>query len=294
MSNEVAVQDLSREKVELIKQTVAKGATDLELQLFFHACQRTGLDPLMKQIYAIKRWDAKLQREAMAIQTGIDGYRLIADRTGNYAPGPKPTFTYDDGGALVSATAYVKKRTADGDWHIVEGEAFWEEYVQRTKTGEVTSMWQKGHIMLSKCAESNALRRAFPAELSGIYTHEEMMQADNGLDHKPSRKPSDILKASEQGAVLEPSVKDYEADLARAGASPAPLAGVVPQAPTASAGDEPAGATDDIAAPYRRKIINADDEKACTAAYQATPEPLKQEVHSDYFDTLKRLSKRKK
>ena len=171
---------LSREKIELIKQTVARGSTDLELQLFFHACERTGLDPLMKQIYAIKRWDAKLGKEAMAIQTGIDGYRIIAERTGRYAPGPRTIFSYNDKNELVSAVASVKKQTADGSWHIVEHEAFWDEYVQKTKDGSVTSMWQqKGHIMLGKCAESGCLRKAFPAELAGVYTHEEMMQADN-------------------------------------------------------------------------------------------------------------------
>ena len=197
---------LSREKIELIKQTVARGATDLELQLFFHACERTGLDPLMKQIYAIKRWDAKLGKEAMAIQTGIDGYRIIAERTGRYAPGPRTIFSYNDKNELVSAVASVKKQTADGSWHIVEHEAFWDEYVQKTKDGSVTSMWQqKGHIMLGKCAESGCLRKAFPAELAGVYTHEEMMQADNepktvqSQDNGPTEVPPPRLPLQGSG-----------------------------------------------------------------------------------------------
>jgi hypothetical protein len=51
--------------------------------------------------------------------------------------------------------------------------------------------------------------------------------------------------------------------------------------------------TDDPSSPYRAKIVTAHDEKECAAAYAATPEQLKQDVHGDYFDTLKRLAKGK-
>jgi phage recombination protein Bet len=182
MSTDLAIKESERDKIELIRQTVAKGATDLELKLFLHACERTGLDPLMNQIHAVKRWNSGLNREEMKIQTGIDGYRLIADRTTRYAPGQRPMFTYrPNDGALDSAIAFVKKQTVnDGTWHIVEAEAFWSEYVQTKKDGTPNHMWTtKPHTMLAKCAEALALRKAFPAELSGIYTHEEMMQADN-------------------------------------------------------------------------------------------------------------------
>ncbi len=67
--------------------------------------------------------------------------------------------------------------TPDGQWHEISVIAFWNEYVQTTREGRPTVFWmKKGHFMLSKCAEALALRKTFPAELSGIYTKEEMVQ----------------------------------------------------------------------------------------------------------------------
>lgn len=180
MAQQICLQNLDREKIELLKTTICKGATDDELKLFVHACNHMGLDPFLRQIHAVKRWDSQTKKEVMAIQVGIDGYRLVAERTGRYAPGPEPTYAYDQGGALLSATAYVKKQTQDGTWHTVSATAFYAEYCQRTKDGNPTHIWAlKAHGQTAKCAEALALRRAFPAELSGVYTKEEMDQADN-------------------------------------------------------------------------------------------------------------------
>lgn len=168
----------SREQVELVKRTVAKGATDDELQLFLHVAKRTGLDPFARQIYAIKRWDSREKKEVMQPQTSIDGYRLIAERTGKYAPGREPSYTYEaDGKTLKSATAYVQKLVGD-KWFEVAATAFYSEYVQ-VFNGKVGHMWEKmPHVMLAKCAESLAIRRAFPNEVQGIYTIEEMSSAN--------------------------------------------------------------------------------------------------------------------
>lgn len=222
MSTEMSVREggevMSREKIELIKQTVAKGATDLELDLFLHACKRTGLDPLMKQIYAIKRWNSQEKKETMAIQTGIDGYRLIADRTGRYAGSDEPVYEVGPEGfpSVASVTIY---KMMEGQRCGFSASARWTEYVQTTREGQPTAMWKKmPFLMLGKCAEALALRKAFPAELSGIYTHEEMQQADNEprtvtttttsiLDHKREAQAK-INELRTEGLKPEPGVSD--------------------------------------------------------------------------------------
>lgn len=191
MSTEVAVmQEMGHDKLELIKKTVAKGATDLELELFLHACKRTGLDPLMKQIYAIKRKNNKTNTEDMSIQTGIDGYRLIADRTGKYAGSDEPQYLIAEDGWPDVASVTVTK-LVDGIPCKFTASARWKEYSQ-----EFSPMWKKmPFLMLGKCAEALALRKAFPAELSGVYTHEEMMQADN---EQPTR--AEVIVTNKQTA----------------------------------------------------------------------------------------------
>lgn len=176
MTQEISL--LTDDKKDLLKATFFKGwATQEEFELFLHACSRTGLDPFMKQIYPVKRWSTKLGRNEMTIQTGIDGFRLIGERTGKYAPGREPSYVYDKNGQIFSATAYVKKMTSDGTWHEVAATAYYAEYVQTNKDGSPGSFWKRmPHIMCAKCAESLALRKAFPADLSGIYTSDEMDQ----------------------------------------------------------------------------------------------------------------------
>lgn len=164
-------------QIALIKSQIAPGVSDGELALFLEVCRSTGLNPLLKQIYAIKRKSGDENR--MTIQTGIDGYRLLAARTGTLAGIDDPTYDIEDGKHPNRATVTVYRLIA-GQRVPFTATARWREYAGLTKDGNPVAMWAKmPWLMLGKCAEALALRRAFPAELSGVYTGEEMAQADN-------------------------------------------------------------------------------------------------------------------
>lgn len=164
----IASGSLTEDQVELIRKTLCKGASNDELALFVATANRLGLDPFARQIFAVKRGN----NSAMSIQVSIDGFRLVADRTERYAPGRPTEYEHDDQGKLVSATAYVKKLAA-GAWHEIGETSFMVEY---QSIG--TPVWKSmPRVMLAKTAEARALRRAFPAELSGVYAPEEMDQA---------------------------------------------------------------------------------------------------------------------
>ncbi|MGR6521874.1 phage recombination protein Bet [Rhodococcus erythropolis] len=187
--------EFTGKQVAALKQIGVDKATEGDLMVFFHQCQRTGLDPFARQIYMIgrnsKEWDPQTRKESWTtkytIQTGIDGFRLIARRAVNNARG---TFGYEDtlwcgeDGQwtdvwLRSGPPSAAKVTVVRDGSRYPAVALMSEYVGTDKNGNATKMWrEKGALMLAKCAEALALRKAFPQDLSGLYTSDEMQQAN--------------------------------------------------------------------------------------------------------------------
>ena len=162
------------EAVALIKRTIAHEATDDELRLFVLQCQRTGLDPFSRQIYFMKtKSDGH-----MSTITSIDGFRLIAERSGKYAGQLGPWWAGGDAqwhelwlpkDPPRAAKVGVLRSDFQAPCYAV---ARWESYAR------TTGVWPRmPDLMLAKCAEALALRKAFPQELSGLYTTDEMGQS---------------------------------------------------------------------------------------------------------------------
>lgn len=207
------------EQVDVIKATIAPGASNEELALFLMVCQKKGLDPFSRQIYLSERrsFDADTQQWVIkkSPETTIDGFRVIAERSGKYEGQLGPFWCGPDGewkdvwlgSAMPSAAkiAVLRHGFREPVWAV----ALFEEYVQTKKDGTPNKMWQKmGANQLAKCAESLALRKAFPSDLSGMYTGEEMAQS-----RKESDNESDEASRQAQQQVVQRKIKELSSPI---------------------------------------------------------------------------------
>jgi phage recombination protein Bet len=168
----VQVEQWDEERRAFVRKNFCGGAPDHIADLAMALWERRGLSPEERHVYLVQRGGDWVN------QTGIDGYRLIATRSGVYVGSDEPAYDTEEAEHPNKATVTV--------WRLVEGQRFpfsasarWSEYAGKNKDGSLNRQWkQMPYLMLAKCAEALALRKAFPAELSGIYVKEEMDQAE--------------------------------------------------------------------------------------------------------------------
>jgi len=226
-TREVAPSDvfgkLNRSQINLIKQTVAKGASDEELQLFLQVCKGANLNPFMKQVHLVPRWDSKTGQEVRTIQVGIDGFRAVAESSNAYAGNDDPIFEGDktieyttgSGDKAKKKTLTVPEKATVKVYKLMQGQkmeftatARWEEYYPGAKMG---FQWHiRPYLMLGKCAEALALRKAFPKLLSGMYAAEELdrtASADTDAKKKQTGKEK-LLQMIDQADL--PALTDYK------------------------------------------------------------------------------------
>ena len=159
------------EQTQLISTTIAPGCSGDELRLFAYACQRTGLDPFSRQIYAIKRGGK------LTIQVSIDGLRSIAERTGQL-DGSMSYWCGDDG---VWTDVWLSSKPPAAAKTVIHRKGCAHSFSATARFADFNAgqgLWSKmPSVMIAKCSEAQALRRAFPADLSGVYSSDEMEQA---------------------------------------------------------------------------------------------------------------------
>jgi len=197
--------EYTEEQIGILRAHVAPNFSDAELAYGLTVAKARGLDPFAKQVYFTKRrqWDRDSNGyiERVTVEPTIDGFRVIAARTSEMDGCEDPVWCGADGvwhdvwlskDPPAAAKVTVYRRNHRKHYSAV---ARFDEYAQRKKDNSLTQMWQKmPGAMLAKCAEALALRRAFPEALGGIYTHEEMMQADTeARDMLPPERPANVV-----------------------------------------------------------------------------------------------------
>lgn len=209
----------TREQIELIKRTVAKGTTDDELALFLSTASRMRLDPLMKQIHAVKRYSKRENRDVMSIQVGIDGFRVAAIRSGKLDGEEGPFWCGKDGiwrdvwldDAPPAAAKFVVYRKDCSKPFVAV--ARYRSYVQIDRDGKPNPMWSRGDdFMLAKCAEAIGKRRAFPDELGGVIAPEEAGTEDEAPDYHPLQALPAAPKSESSYALTEDAQRQARAE----------------------------------------------------------------------------------
>lgn len=175
------------EEVALIHRTMMDGAGVDDVAMFVQTCERTGLDPFARQIMPSSR---NTQKNGQWVTqwtwlVTIDGLRKIAIDSGDYEGQEGPFWCGPDGAwreiwtdiknPPFAAKVLVHRR---GFRTGLSGIAKYNSYVQKRKDGQPNQVWANlGDHMTAKCAEALALRKAFPNEMAGLYTSDEMAQA---------------------------------------------------------------------------------------------------------------------
>lgn len=285
-------------QIQTLINTVAPKATLDELAVFFWTCKRRGLDPFLRQVHFVKRrrWNRELNEgkggyELYAVhQTGIDGFRVIANR----AKGPegKPLLAgikrgplKDEKGNLIGAWAEVYRH----DWkEPARLELDFDEYVQLDEKGNPTGLWKtKPQTMIEKCTEGATLRMALPEDLGDLYLHEEL---DNAEHIRPlNRTEQEPLNSS---AVAKEDAVDAEITASSQESADPWVGEELPPDPVAELRQQLLAKIEEIRLKFPKPPEDAKWKKVCKVKCQSEDlQNMDPAVLSDFVSFLEKLQK---
>jgi phage recombination protein Bet len=216
----------TREQLDLLKRTIAPTLDDNEFAFFVEVCKRTSSDPFQKEIYVQKRVargrNGAPDTSKLVFVTGIDKYRSRAASTGENDGQLGPFWCGEDGQwrdvwldkkpPSAAKLGVLRRHHREPYW----GVARYTSYVQTQpdwQNGQIvghrpTETWTKmPDVMLAKCAEALALRKAFPNELGFLRTTDEMQQADTSTPAALPEGGPPAEKWDEQVSTLSARIK---------------------------------------------------------------------------------------
>lgn len=265
-----------RQRAALVAMGVSERATRAELAVFFHQCRNTQLDPFLKQIYLIHRrakengaWVDK-----PTTQTGIDGFRVIRDRIADRKEirvEYEDTLWYDAQGQAYDVWLWDEPPAACRVTVRLDGRRFpsvlrFSEYCQTNREGERTGKWRDAHShQIEKCAEADALRKAFPNDMAGLVLEDAAPLGDPDAPAAQPQRPS--AQQIRQQRPVAAEVVTPDPPPAPADSAPAhPGAGGDPAGPAPGSGEHAAALR---AAQAQGKRLFGDDRDTRIAAAEA-------------------------
>lgn len=304
------------ELVNVLQSSLYPGAALPSIKMVLGYCKAAGLDPMQKPVHIVPMWDSKAGQMRDVVMPGVNLYRTQAMRSGECAGVTEPEFgpdvTENIGGQQITFPQWcrvsVKRRLPTGEIVDFTAREFWRENYAvkggKEKSIAPNAMWTKRpYGQIAKCAEAQALRKAFP-EIASQPTADEMEGKAIQPDEPTSTRaiaPQDLIDKARSAADAgrdnfaawwkacppdeRASLRDQMADL-KARTEKADAERTVEAAPPTPATQQPT--TGEITLPaVMAKIDAADTEDALLVAgdwIEALPASHDKAVASDRFD----------
>lgn len=175
-----------KELMDVLRSSLYVGAQDASIKMVLGYCTAAGLDVMQKPVHLVPMWDSKSGSMRDVVMPGIGLYRTQAARSGEYAGVTEPEYGADVedniGGVKITYPAWckvtVKRLLANGMIAEFSATERWKENYAikggKDKSIAPNTMWiKRPYGQIAKCAEAQALRKAFP-EFGSQPTNDEM------------------------------------------------------------------------------------------------------------------------